>query len=131
MPREMVKWSIDLPDWASWGEDDKGRLRVVLDPDVIYPKFLGIMKQVMPELDIDHPTQNMLQIATWLAQRRIKKLMYDSGYDFVRFYFPKSTGDRWKFVNFPRGDKINKRVFYRKLGLDKIRPESGPVRVDW
>ena len=130
MPREMKKWSIDLPDWASWGRDDKGRLRVDVEADVVYPKFLGIMKQLKPELDIEHPTIQMVEVARFLFHRRLKKLMYQDGHDFVRIHILPSENGVWADNNLPEGDKIDKRFFYRKLGLDKIKP-SVEVDVDW
>lgn len=129
MPREMLKWSRDLPDWAAWGEDDKGRLRVELDPSVIYPKFLALIKEhSKADIDVEHPTQKMLQLALWVAQRRLKKLMYADGKNFIRFHIINRP--EWADKNFPEGDSIDKRAVYKKLGLDKIRPEP-EVEINW
>ena len=127
--RKMVKWSCELPDWAEWGEDEQGNLRIDVDPDIVFPKFLGIMKQVKPELDIENPTRQMIQIATWLVQRRLKKLMYADGNDFLRLHILRRPA--WRLVNFPNGEYINKRSIYKKLGLDKVRPEKETIEVDW
>jgi len=127
--RKMLEWSRDLPAWAKWGADERGDTRVDVDPDVYFPKFLGIMKKVAPELDTDSPTQNMLQVATWIMQRRLKKLMYDDGKDYLRLHILRRPA--WAEKNFPVGEPINKRKFYKKLGIDKIKVDPEPEDIDW
>ena len=129
MGKKMFVWSRDLPAWAAWGKDEQGDTRVDVDPDVIYPKFLGIIKSVKPELDIEHPTQAMLQVAMWVLHRRLKKLMYEDGKDYLRVHILKRPA--WADKNFPVGDKIDKRAIYKKLGLDKIKSEPEPEDIDW
>jgi len=129
MVRKMLEWSTDLPAWASWGVDEQGEVRVDVDPDVVYPKFLGIIKSVVPELDIAHPTRKMLKVAEWVMTRRLKKLMYADGKDYLRLHILGSP--TWAEKNFPVGDDINKRAIYKKLGLDKIKVEPEPEGIDW
>ena len=93
----IPKWVENLPEWATY-EEERRRGYVVVDPDVVYPKFLkefGLPK-----------TQNGLEAARRGFAKMLRKDIVPAG---EALNIRISEGNRkWSLVNFEVGDKVGK-----------------------